>query len=183
MKTISLLLACTTALIFSGCSKPAEVPEKESTPPAAEVKTEGQEQTHPPNHGIMVPMLSGMLPVAYAEVKLHADKGDIEVWFTRDEAGTQPLDLPLDTKMFLTLSKLEPAWADLRVRNTTQNEDETGTPNIRNNQTNYFIYPGDTGADTSHLMGKDFSTPALIEFTVHGASVSSEEFELRPHVH
>ena len=183
MKKIFFVSACFTALLFSGCSKTADAPEAESTPEASQAQHADHGHDHAPNHGIMVAMKSNMIPVAYAEVKLHDDKGDIEIWLTTDEAGTQPFDLPLDATVTLITSKLEPAGVELKVRNTTQNEDENGNPTIRNNQTNYFIFPGDTGADASHFQGKDFATPAQVRFTVQGALVISEEFELRPHVH
>ena len=35
---------------------------------------------------------------------------------------------------------------ELRVRNATKNEDEDGTANVRAGKTNYFIFPGETGA-------------------------------------
>jgi len=171
MKHTPIVLALISTLILTGCSNPSETPDETSTPP-----------THD-HQGIMVPMLSNGIPVAYAEVKLHDDKGDIEVWLTADEAGTQPFDLPLDSRIDLITSKLEPAGVVLSVRNTSQNEDENGNPTIRNNQTNYFIFPGDTGEDASRFKGKEFITPAQVRFYVQGALVITKEFELRPHVH
>jgi len=183
MKHTPIVLALMSTLILTGCSNKSEPQDEAPAPSAEHDHQEEHDHDHAPHHGIMVPMLSNGIPVAYAEVKLHDDKGDIEVWLTADEAGTQPFDLPLDARIDLITSKLEPAGVVLKVRNTTQNEDENGNPTIRNNQTNYFIFPGDTGEDASRFKGKEFVTPAQVRFYVQGALVITKEFELRPHVH
>ncbi len=183
MKLPVVFLALTFSLILTGCSKPPEEPAEQPAPQEPHEHPGGHGHDHAPHHGIMVPMKSNGIPVAYAEVKLHDDKGDIEIWLTTDEAGTQPFDLPLDATIDLITSKLEPAGVVLAVRNTTQNEDESGTPTIRDGKTNYFIFPGDTGKDASHFQGKEFTTPAQVRVYVQGALVITQEFELRPHVH
>lgn len=138
---------------------------------------------HAPNHGMMVPLESNGVPVGYAEVKLHDDKGDIELWLTLDKAGTQPMDLPLDTMVSINLPKLEPAGVSLKIRNDVENEDENGNSTIRDGKTNYFIFPGDTGVDATFLTGKDFASPAQVALSIQGAQVYTKEFVLRPHVH
>lgn len=137
---------------------------------------------HTPHHGIVLPVYVNNKVMAYAEIKLHDDKGDLELWLTRDEAGTQPLDLPLNAKIkvaFLTLDKK----VALRVRNKANNEDEHGKGNIRNRKTNYFIFPGKTGQDARFLMGKQFKTDAILSFSANGRTYLSDPFKLYPHTH
>lgn len=133
-----------------------------------------------PHHGVMAPLEGG---AGFLELKLHDDKGDLELWLTQDEAGETPLDLPLDTVVSLTLLDKGNRTIELRVRNRTQNEDEDGTPQIRAGKTNYFIFPGDSGADATWLQGKDFRSMARLEFPRDGTVVRSTAFRLVPHVH
>lgn len=138
---------------------------------------------HTPHHGIIVPFQSGNTPTGFAELKLHDDKGDLELWLTKDQAGKQPYDLPLDSVITVTFPKLDNKTVTLRIRNKDKNEDEDGKGNIRNNATNYFIFPGDTGVDATFLIGKDFATDAVISFSAANAQCATESFELRPHTH
>jgi hypothetical protein len=133
-----------------------------------------------PHHGVMAPLEGD---AGHLELKLHDDKGDLELWLTRDEAGETPLDLPLDTVVGVTLIDSGNRTVELRVRNREQNEDEDGNPQIRSRKTNYFIFPGNTGADATWLQGKRFSSTARIEFQTNGKTVRSETFRLVPHVH
>ncbi len=107
----------------------------------------GHEHTSP-HHGIVAPFEGGHL-----ELKLHDDKGDLELWLATDP----------------NINK--------------DNEDEDGLPNIRDGKTNYFIFPGDTGADASWLQGKDFKATVKVSFDHAGKAHASEEFELVPHTH
>lgn len=131
-----------------------------------------------PNTGFVVPLVGA---TGFAELKLHDDKGDLELWLAQDAAITQPLDLPLDAMITVAFPDLGKS-AELRVRNTDKNEDEDGTGNIRDGKTNYFIFPGASGADPSWLMG-NFRSTATIQFTADGASVSVAPFTLVPHTH
>ena len=133
---------------------------------------------HTPHHGIVVPLESG-----FAELKLHDDKGDLELWLTRDEAGSKPLDLPLDAEISVTFPDLDQKQVSLQVRNREKNEDEDGKANLRSGKTNYFIFPGDTGADASFLLGKDFVSEAVIKVSADGKTYETAPFELRPHTH
>ena len=72
---------------------------------------------------------------------------------------------------------------ELAVRNTGDNEDEDGPPTNRGGKTNYFIFPGDTGADAAWLMGADFESKVVVSFEVDGVTYTSDEFLLRPHTH
>ena len=64
-----------------------------------------------------------------------------------------------------------------------KNEGEDGLPNVRDGKTNYFIFPGETGADASWLQGKDFKAKVKVSFEHAGRAISSEAFELIPHTH
>ena len=119
----------------------------------------------------------------HLELKLHDDKGDLELWLTEDEKGTAPIDLPLDAKISVTFVDMDNKVVTLAVRNTEKNEDEDGLPNIRDGKTNYFIFPGDTGADASWLQGKAFRAKVVVSFEHAGKTVKSEAFELAPHTH
>ena len=136
-----------------------------------------------PHAGIVKAVKSGETQIGFAELKLHDDKGDLELWITKDEAGTQPFDLTLDSTITVTFPKMNNKTVTLRVRNSDKNEDEDGKGNIRDGKTNYFIFPGDTGADASFLMGKDFASDVILTFKVEGSEHTTGSFELIPHTH
>ena len=123
-----------------------------------------------PHHGgVCAPLHGEGGEIAgWLELKLHDDKGDLELWLATDAPMTQPLDLPLDTIVSATFPALGDRSVALRVRNTAQNEDEDGKPNIRSGKTNYFIFPGDTGADASWLMGADFVSKVTVKIEADG---------------
>ncbi len=133
-----------------------------------------------PNGGYLHPVFddAGGKQVGTAEIKLHDDAGDLEVWLTRGGRGGEPWRLPLDTTLSLEFSGLGKNVA-LAVRDRERNEDESGAATIHEGATAYFIFPGDTGADASWLMGEDFAAKAELRF--EGATTGS--FVLRPHVH
>lgn len=136
-----------------------------------------------PHHGILVPFSSKQALTGYAELKLHDDKGDLELWLTKDAAGAGPYDLALNSVITVTFPDLNQKKVELRVRNSDKNEDEAGKGNIRDNKTNYFIFPGETGIDAAFLVGKDFSSKVVITFSDGGVEYSTDPFELRPHTH
>ncbi len=143
----------------------------------------GDSHSHTLHDGIVVPLFSAQQHVGFAELKLHDDKGDLELWLTKDEAGGNPFDLPLNSEIAVSLSKPGTKSVALRVRNIEMNEDEEGKGNIRDSKTNYFIFPGDTGADAAFLMGKDFASETVISFVVGGVRYTTGTFKLRPHTH
>lgn len=116
---------------------------------------------------------------ATLEIKLHDDAGDLEVWLVRGGRDGPPLDLPLDSVLKLDLPDLKRS-VELRVRDSQQNAGEDGVSNSRGGLTNYFIFPGETGADAKWLMGTAFAAKARL--TLPGG-LSSEVFVLKPHVH
>lgn len=117
----------------------------------------------------------------YIELKLHDDKGDLELWLTTDKAMMDPYDLPQATTITVTFADHDSRVVTLRVRNTDKNEDEADNPNMRDGKTNYFIFPGDTGADAAWLMGKDFKSDVAIAFEAGGKEYDTPTFELIPH--
>jgi hypothetical protein len=119
----------------------------------------------------------------HLELKLHDDKGDLELWIAQDAAISKPFDLPLDAVIRVEFIDVGKRTVDLRVRNAEKNEDEDGAPNVRGARTNYFIFPGETGADAAWLMGATFSSVVRVTFQAEGQRYVSEEFMLVPHTH
>jgi hypothetical protein len=70
---------------------------------------------------------------------------------------------------------------ELRVRDADRNEDEQGDSTLRDGRTNYFIFPGETGADASWLCGEDFRARVEVTFDAGGRSYAAGPFELVPH--
>ena len=112
------------------------------------------------------------------EIKLHDDAGDLEVWLKKGGYEGEPWRLPLDTTLILDFPA-DGKKVTLAVRDLKRNEDESGESTIFEGTTDYFIFPGETGADASWLMGADFAAKAELSF--EGATSGS--FVLRPHVH
>lgn len=134
-----------------------------------------------PHTGFVVPVSGPDGAAGFAELKLHDDKGDLEIWLATDAAITAPLDLPLDAAIGVTFPEKGKS-AELRARNAEKNEDEDGNANVREGKTNYFIFPGATGADAEWLKG-NFRSQATIQFSDGGKTYSSAPFTLVPHTH
>ncbi len=122
-------------------------------------------------------------PTSWLELKLHDDKGDLELWLTTDKAGKHPLDVPLATRPTVTFADHDDKTVTLAPRNSDKNEDEDGTPNLRDGKTQYFIYPGASGEDASWLTGKAFQSIVTVTVSLDGAAATSAEFVLQPHTH
>jgi hypothetical protein len=144
----------------------------------------GHEHGSTPHDGVLA-ALKGPdgKPAGHLELKLHDDKGDLELWLAKDEKISQPLDLPLDAVVRVVFADHANRAVELRVRNTAKNEDEEGTANVRDGRTNYFIFPGETGADAAWLKGEKFASVVRVTFTADGKEYASEEFMLVPHTH
>lgn len=113
--------------------------------------------------------------VGWAEIKLHGDAGDLELWLAHDQRITSPLRMPVSTVAKLEL--LGPGRTiELRVRDVQANKDEQGRATVFDGQTHYLVFPGETGVDASWLMGEDFRSTARL--TIEGLTA---EFELKPH--
>jgi len=144
----------------------------------------GHEHGATPHEGVVAAFNGPDGKVAgHLELKLHDDKGDLELWLAKDAKMTEPFDLPIDAVIRVEFVDVGNRAVDLRVRNATKNEDEDGTANVRNGRTNYFIFPGETGADAKWLMGVKFASIVRLTFKADGQDHASEEFMLVPHTH
>ncbi len=142
----------------------------------------GHEHKEGPHHGIPA-TFAGDEASGHLELKLHDDKGDLELWLFQDAAFSKPFDLPVGGMIEIEFIDVDGRKVTLRPRNTEKNEDEDGNPNIRSGKTNYFIYPSKNGEDASWLKGKAFQSIVIVHFTRNGKESVSEEFILKPHVH
>ena len=141
------------------------------------------EHLRTPHDGVLTPLFdSTSQQVGHVELKLHDDKGDLELWLTALPSST-PFDIPLGSKIKVTFIDLENKEVLLKPRNKVNNEDENGNGNIRNDKTNYFIFPGDTKESASFLVGKSFSSKVLVSFVVNGQLFKTTSFVLKPHTH
>ena len=132
-----------------------------------------------PNDGFLHPIFDGAgKQIGTAEIKLHDDAGDLEVWLMRGGHGGEPWRLPIDTTLALGFPDLGQTVM-LAVRDRARNEDESGASTIQDGATAYFVFPGETGADAAWLMGEDFAAKAELRF----ADSSTGSFVLRPHIH
>jgi hypothetical protein len=129
-----------------------------------------------PHGGVLAPLGADG---AWLELKLHDDKGDLELWLARDRGITQPFDLPVDTVVTARFDAPRAQDVALRVRNADRNEDEDGAANVRAGRTNYFVFPGETGVDASWLQGASFRGRVV----VRAGGLESAPFDLEPHTH
>lgn len=142
----------------------------------------GHEHRDGPHHGVPATLQGGDV-TGHLELKLHDDKGDLELWLAGDEAFERPFDLPLDATVEVEFVDVGGRTVTLRPRNRTTNEDEDGNPNIRDGRTNYFIYPTREDEDASWLQGEEFQSIVIVRFTRGEQELVSEEFVLTPHTH
>lgn len=132
-----------------------------------------------PNEGFLHPLFGpDGSQAGTAEIKLHEDAGDLEVWLTKGGHGGPAWDLPVDSRLKLGFPDLGKE-VELAVRDATENRNEAGIAMVRAGATNYFVFPGETGAEASWLTGADFAAKAVLE--MEGASTGS--IVLRPHAH
>ena len=132
-----------------------------------------------PNSGFLHPVFDADgAQIGTAEIKLHDDAGDVEIWLTQGGFGGEPWRLGVDTTLALTFPDLEQEVI-LAVRDPERNEDESGAATVVDGTTNYFLFPGETGVDASWLMGAEFA--ALAELQIEENTTGP--FILRPHVH
>lgn len=142
----------------------------------------GHEHVEGPHHGVPATFTGGAIE-GHVELKLHDDKGDLELWLAEDAAYARPFDLPLDSTIEIEFIDVGNRKVTLRPRNLTNNEGEDGKANIRDGTTNYFIFPSKEGEDASWLVGKSFQSIVVVRFQRDGQAFASEEFVLKPHAH
>jgi len=176
MRLSKIITISAATLLFVSCEK--------------EVQTNVVETSHGPSHshanlgkshGILASYsASGSSEVAgYVEVKLHDDKGDIELWMSANKSQKTPSDFSLEMKPTVTFRSLDNKVVTLAPRDLTDNKDEDGNPTIREGKTNYYIFPGDSGQSPDFLKGKEFKATVVVAFE----GFTTEEFELTPHTH
>lgn len=142
----------------------------------------GHEHHDGPHHGVPAVFKSGTV-TGHLELKLHDDRGDLELWLGEDAAFARPFDLPLDATIEIEFVDVQGRRVTLQPRNKTTNADEDGKPNVRDGKTNYFVFPGQGGDDASWLQGKEFQSIVIVRFVRDGQSFVSAELVLKPHVH
>lgn len=163
-------------LLLSACDKPPAPPKKDT----------GHGHDHGPgaSAGVVARLTDPAgKDAGYVRLKLHDDKGDLEIWIAQDATISKPFDLSLDTKITVTFVDQGNRAVQLRVRNREKNEDEDGKPTARDGKTNYFIFPGDSGEDASWLKGAEFVATVKVSFESEGKAYSTPSFVLRPHTH
>lgn len=144
----------------------------------------GHEHANAPHGGVIARLMNESGEEAgYIELKLHEDKGDLELWIAKDKYIESPFSLSLDLVVNVKFIDHDDRVVGLKVRNRDKNEDEDGKANIRAGKTNYFIYPFENGQDSKWITGSDFSSIVAVSFSEDGKKYSSEEFALVPHTH
>ena len=134
-----------------------------------------------PHQGMMAELIQNGNSAGKAELKLHDDKGDLELWLTtKDDA---PLDIAIGSTVEVKFFDVggEQKTVTLAARNLEKNEDEDGKANNRDGKTNYFIYPSKDGQDASWLQGKDFAADVQLKFNDGDTMYVSTKFKLVPH--
>jgi len=155
----------------------------EGTDVRARLPLDGHGHDHPEGPHAGVPASFAGAGGGHLELKLHDDKGDLELWLYSDTTFEKPFDLPVASVIEIEFVDVDGRKVTLRPRNTEKNEDEAGKPNIRDGRTNYFIYPSKADEDASWLKGKTFQSIVIIRFATEGKTWTSEEFVLKPHTH
>jgi hypothetical protein len=146
----------------------------------------------PCNGGILAVLKAAQPPDwhGFLELKQHGDAGDLELWLydafsVSDWSGVKgkpdPFDVPKETVMHLTFPTHAGKTLEMRVRNADKNEDEEGEPNMRDGRTNYFIFPGESGADAEWLKGEKWRGLVSVAFEADGKSYACDPFVLVPH--
>jgi len=120
--------------------------------------------------------------VGFIELKLHDDAGDLELFLCKDGGMSEPLDFPASTTVTVTFASHDNRSVQLNVRNNDQNEDEDGNPTMRDGNTNYFIFPGESDQDPSFLVGEKFRSTTTVTFSSENKAYSAPPFILVPHM-
>ena len=85
MKILTSLSIISLLFLLVACSKPAEP----STASGDENPHVDDHHVHMPHLGVYAPIKAGD-KAAVVELKLHDDKGDLELWITNDKDGKEP---------------------------------------------------------------------------------------------
>jgi len=158
------------ALVLIACNRAGDISQTTAS------------HVHGPHDGVVAAFGEGTSS-GYLELKLHDDKGDLELWLNQDDKHARPFDLPLDATIEIEFTDKSGRKVTLRPRNKTNNEDESGVANARDGKTNYFIFPSQPGEDASWLQGKEFRATVIVRFTRDGVAFASQKLKLAPHSH
>ena len=112
--------------------------------------------------------------------RLYASAGKATAWQTHTGKPV-PLDMPKETVIRLAFPSHAGKTLEMHVRNSDKNEDEGGTPNMRDGRTNYFIFPGKSGQDAEWLKGEEWRGIVTVAFEAEGKSYTCDPFVLVPH--
>ena len=134
-------------------------------------------------HDGLVTTFAGGDTSGFLELKIHDDKGDIELWLAKDEGFEKPFLVPHETKIELEFVEMDGRKIELAIRNSEKNEGEDGTAHMVADETNYFIFPSRSDQDSSWLVGKAFKSKVIVRFAVGGVSYQSKPMVLQPHSH
>ncbi|MFT7624150.1 MAG: hypothetical protein ACI9WU_003337, partial [Myxococcota bacterium] len=134
------------------------------------------------NGGVLATLTSPDGTTGYVELKLHDDKGDLELWLYRDEAGKQPLDIPAKSVLEVTFEARQGKKVTLKVRDHEQNPGEEGEPHMRSGATNYFIFPGDSGQPSKWLADPTFKEKVRVQVPGNKTPLHAT-LKLVPHTH
>lgn len=123
-------------------------------------------------------------PIGWVELKLHDDRGDLELWLATDKSMAKAFALSAATaEIVVTFADHANRRVQLAPRDLTRNPDESGVANMRDGLTHYFVFPGKTGMDASWLKGKAFQSVVTVTVKADGKTWKSREFVLKPHTH
>jgi len=128
----------------------------------------------------------------YAELKLHGDAGDLELFLYSSSTNSsewarkkpKPLDIAKETVVGIAFPTHPGKTVELNVRDMEKNEDEGGAPHMHGDATDYFIFPGETEQDPKWLIGETTTSwrgHAVITFTAGGKEVYTDPFVMVPH--
>ena len=127
----------------------------------------------------------------FVELKLHGDAGDLELWLMAGESlvpgwaapefKPKPFDVPKETVVTITFPSHGGKSVQLAVRDMDKNPDEDGNENMRDNKTNYFIFPGESDQDPSWLKDEKWRGTAVVSFDGPAGKVECEPFVLCAH--
>ncbi|MFM1848928.1 MAG: hypothetical protein RL417_2402 [Pseudomonadota bacterium] len=135
-----------------------------------------------PHGGVIARCKSEDEKPIYAEIKLHDDKGDIELWLAQSADFKTSLLLPVATRLSLTFRE-HPKTIALAVRDEKSNKDEDGVSHLKDGGTDYFVFPGETGADAAWLQGGEFIDEAALSIEGAALGVSCPVITVVPHTH
>lgn len=134
--------------------------------------------TQGPRGGILVAIRTGEVVSGYAEIRFHAEFGEMEAWLGTDASMSSPLDVPVATQLVMRSTAASGGETRLAVRDQERNEDEEGNVNVRDGATNYFVYPTDYSEEPARPVGASGDTPVFIEFEAGGKKYRTSEFRL-----